>query len=312
MKKRSVYAIVSVGILILLAGLYIGAAEFGESAENDTKLNLDSGLLTDMRIENEDKLVIPRDKTEEVWNYLLDRLVNNKEFIQSLDAGLYSYWQDELFTDVYFDTPELAMFHSQSGVRHRKRVNLTDPNNRKHGRELMQVKLNNIDGNEFNRGELKFDIDYPTKIKTADDIHAVIGIIKNSDREPFKKIVSDLGIDPRSLRKILTNEQRRRSIYIPRNGEQFISIRLDECSSDLLWSKWRHVELEPELNEIPYTEGDEAQKAYMENINKTIIEDILKRFPYIRRDLTPKYNKAFQHFQSNIPLLNFWIKHRII
>jgi hypothetical protein len=176
----------------------------------------------------------------------------------------------------------------------------------------MQVKLNNIDENILNRGEIKFDIEYPTKIKTTADAHPVLGIIKNSDRESFKQMVSDLGIDPYSLKKILTNIQRRRSLYIPRNGEQFISIRLDECSSEMFWSKWEHVELEPELNEIPYTAADSAGRAYMESINMKIVDDIQQRFPEIKRDLTPKYNKAFNYFESKIPLLRFLIKSGLI
>ncbi len=75
---------------------------------------------------------------------------------------------------------------------------------------------------------------------------------------------------------------------------------------------WKHVELEPELNEIPYTAADSAGRAFMENINQRIVEDILQKFPEIKRDLTPKYNKAFNYFDKKIPFLRFLIRAGII
>jgi hypothetical protein len=290
---------------LLLMGLRTGAA----SSQPVKPFQASFG---DMRIENEDKLVVPTDKVEEVWQYMVDRFVNDKSFLKSMNLDFDSYWYDELFTDRYFDTPDLVMHAHESGIRHRKRVNITDPNNRKHGRELVQIKLNDIDSNVMNRGEVKFDVEHLTNIKEADDAHPLLGIIKRSEREEFKKAMAQLGIDPYSLKEILVNQQRRRSLYITRDGGQFISIRLDQCSSDLALAQWRHVELEPELNEIPYTEGDAAQRAYMEDVNAKIIEDLQRRFPEIKRDLTPKYNKAFNYFESRIPCLRFLIKNNLI
>jgi hypothetical protein len=89
-------------------------------------------------------------------------------------------------------------------------------------------------------------------------------------------------------------------------------MRLDDDSSKLLWLKWHHVELEPELNEIPYTQGDINSREAMQKINQKIMDDITNKFPYIKMDLTPKYNKAFEYFQKKIPLLRFLIKIKIV
>jgi hypothetical protein len=34
----------------------------------------------------------------------------------------------------------------------------------------------------------------------------------------------------------------------------------------------------------------------------------MARFPDVKRDLTPKYNKAFARFEEQIPLLRGWVR----
>lgn len=294
-----------------LAGFLSGGCSSPEVKRNPTADEIFEKSF-DLRIENEDKLVVPEELKEEVWNYMVERLVDDKSFIKSLDPALDSYWMDEYFSDIYFDTPELDMLNRQSGIRSRKRINFTDPTNKKSGRQLVQVKINDIDDNMRNRGEIKFEVEFPPRGNSADDKHPVLGMIVPSERDEFKRLMAEIDIDPYSLKKVLVNEQRRRSLYITRSGGQFISIRLDECSSEKLWVKWSHVELEPELNETPYTAADSAGRAYMENTNQAIIDDIMAKFPAVKQDLTPKYNKAFGYFEKKIPFFRTLFKYGII
>lgn len=305
--KREYFLTVFAIAIIVAAWLLNNAA-----ASPPTSQEVDTINLSEMRLENEDKLVVPHDKVEEVWSYLLDRLVNDKAFIKSLDLGLDSYWYDELYIDIYFDTPDLTLLQRESGIRYRRRENLTNPDHDKSGRELLQIKLNAVDSNALNRGEIKFNINQSANLKTQDDVHPVLGRLEPDDRPAFKQLTSQLGIDPYSLNQVLVLEQRRRSIYIPRNGDDFISLRLDEVTSELLWADWYHIEIEPELNEVPYTEASARERAYMESINEQIVADILQQFPFIQRDLTPKYNKAFEYFETKIPILRFLVKNRLI
>ncbi len=262
-----------------------------------------------MRIENEDKLVVPREKTKEVWNYMVKKLVNDKSYLKSLDSGFESYCYDELFIDIYFDSPALQMLKKKSGIRYRTRWNLDNPDHKKSGRRLLQVKINDIDGNELNRGELKFKIDPSDNPNTRDELHPVIGLIDKPLRGDFNQRMTEIGVDPYSLKEILKLKQLRHSLYITLNGKAFMSIRLDEVSSKKFWFiKWEHVELEPELNEVPYTEAAPEERERMEEISKKIVADILKEFPEIKRDLTPKYNKAFEYFESKIPFFHFLVK----
>ena len=311
MAKKKWIILAGVVALILVVLVMVGFLQANAKQDtltiSETKVPLNSNF-SDLRIENEAKLVVPDDKIEVVWQYLVDRLVNDKTFLKSINPNFDSYWYDELFTDEYIDTPNLYMLDHESSVRHRLRINLTDPEAEKSGRELMQVKINDISQNEQSRGELKFDIRDDGKIDDSDDLHPVLGLVKDSDRKDFLETMTQLGIDPYQLKKILKLEQRRRSIYITNNGDPLMSIRFDEVNSSLLWVKYSHCEIEIEINEIPYTEGSDEDRAYMEGIKEILMKDVLQQFPDIALDLTPKYNKAFNFFESKIPYLRFLIK----
>ena len=277
------YVLIGLSIVVLL-GIGVGAVA---RYSNDSQANLAQipaqtplpfrSDFANMRIESEAKLVVPPAILEDVWAYMLRRLVTDKTFLKSLDPNLDSYWNDEIFNDIYYDTPDLVMLDHQSGIRYRTRTNLTNPESTKNGRELLQVKLNDVDSDVFSRGEIKFDIHHDLKPDDPDDLQPALGLLKTSDRPQFKQLMAELSINPYSLKPILTLDQRRRSIYITRNGDAFISVRLDQDSSDMLWAGWRHFEIEPELNEIPFTAADDAGKAYMQDINSKILKDILQK-----------------------------------
>ena len=125
-------ALVTIGLLSLIAPLA------AQSQEDET----DAHGYDKMRIEQEDKLLVPEARKDEVWEYIRTRLTEDKEFLLSLDPKFTSKWSEELFHDTYFDTPSMQLHAMQSGVRHRKRENLTNPDDVKSGRELMQIKLN--------------------------------------------------------------------------------------------------------------------------------------------------------------------------
>ena len=119
---------------------------------------------------------------------------------------------DEFFTDVYFDTPSFTLLKMKSAVRHRSREIPGQPQNRKDGRQLMQIKLN-MPGEELTRTEVKFPIKY-YEVESQEDKHAVLGIIDRDHRADFSERVRAVGIDPWSLREALTLIQRRRRVYL--------------------------------------------------------------------------------------------------
>jgi hypothetical protein len=261
-----------------------------------------------MRIEQEDKITVPPDQAEAVWEFLHEHLIKDTTALKQLDPNFTSFYYVEDFTDTYYDTPELQMLAMQHGVRHRRRKNLTNPNDRKSGRELMQLKLNNITDNPLDRGELKYTIEYPAKIKNAEDQHPLLGIVKPSHREDLKQQLVKLGVDPHAMRPILTIRDLRKRIYILHNKKSFMSISLDFAASEMMWAKFKVVEIEPELNEVAYTEADSATRARMEAIGAKISETLMAKFPDLKRELTPKYGKAFNAFEAQIPFLRFLVK----
>lgn len=265
-----------------------------------------------LRIEQEDKLTVPKELAEEVWLFLVDRFVKDTLALKSLDPAFKAYYHEELFTDTYYDTPTLQVLATQNGVRRRHRVNLTVPDHRKSGRELVQIKINNLTpGKELERGEYKFEVELSKGIKNAEDAHPLFGIVKPSHREELKQRLRALGLDPSKMRPILTVEDLRRRIYITRYGEPFMTISHDQAHSELMWARAEVVEIEPELNEIPFTEGGPEVKRYMEQIGAKVSAIIMEEFPQIKQDLTPKYNKMFSQFEAEIPLLRLLIRTKL-
>jgi hypothetical protein len=256
-----------------------------------------------MRIEQEEKLFVPMEIADEVLAFLKARYVDDKAHLAELDPAFTSSYADEDFTDVYYDTPSLQLLATQSGVRHRTRVNLTNPEDRKSGRELMQIKVNQISSNALERGEIKFAIEHLRRPVTPEDTHPMLGIVKKEHRDLFKKRLVDLGLDPQSMRVVLTVRDLRTRVYVMRDGQPFMSVSFDQVRSNLLWAETRFVEIEPELNEIAFTDADPETRRYMESVLARIVAEIRAEFPQIQSNLTPKYCKAFFGLEAQIPML---------
>lgn len=262
------------------------------------------------RIEQEDKLYIPADKIDEVWDFLYNHYVKDTAALKELDPLFTSYADEENFSDTYFDTPNLWLLGKKFGIRHRWRENLTNPEDAKSGRELVQIKVNNISDNPLDRGEFKYEVRFQINYKTPEDNHPLFALLKYADRDDFKKRVENLGIaNPYDLKPILAVKDWRRRIYFNKEGKPFFSFSLDSVSSEIFGVKVGFVELEDELNEVTYTEADEATRYYMQSMRIKTKNEIMAKFPYIKEDLTPKYNKSFDRLENKIPFLRFWIKY---
>lgn len=258
----------------------------------------------DLRIEQEDKLLVPLERAEEVWRFLHAWLVEDPEGLASLDPELRASASEELFTDTYFDSPDLALLATRDGVRFRHRLNRTDPTDPKHGRSLIQIKLDGISDDALERGEYKFEPAVPIDLSLP-----LLDIVRPSEREGLRTRLAGLGVDPRSMRPILTIRDLRRRIYLTRGPVPFLSVSHDHVTVKKLWATVEFVEIEPELNEVTYTEADSATRAYMAGVGERISEAILARFPDVRRDLTPKYGKAASALEAAIPGFRTLVRH---
>jgi hypothetical protein len=277
----------------------LGGPSHAQSQEDET----DAHGYDKVRIEQEDKLLVPREIRAEVWEFLKSRMVEDREFIRGIDPTFTASWSEELFHDTYYDTPSMQLYAMKSGVRYRRRENLSNPEDVKSGRELMQIKLNDTSENALERAEIKFEIEHPREKRSAMDAHPLFGIVKPSHRGPFEKRLQELGLDARSMKPILTVRDVRRRIYWKKDDKPFMSISFDQADSRIWWASTEFCEIEPELNEIGFTEADEETRATMETVLAKVVSEIRTRFPSIQQDLSPKYNKSFDRLEKQIPFL---------
>src|SRR3989338_80358 len=294
-------------LLFLLAVVSLLSGNFfmAQAAQLDTG----SGDFNAIRIEEEDRLFIPADKVNEVWAYLEEYFIKDQTFLEAINPKLSAYFNLEDFRDIYFDTPDLKLLSQKSGIRYRVRPNLTNPEDVKNNRELVQIKLNNISANEIQRGEYKYPVKRAGNINTAEESHPLLGLIDKDFRQEFKDKVSSLGLDPMSLRPILTVDDHRRRVYILYDKKPSISISLDEAKSRVWGQEISFAEIEPEISEIILTEADEKTKAELRNIINKIIGVLKAKLPYLKTDLTPKYNKSFDLLEEKLPYLRALVKY---
>src|SRR5688572_17455072 len=185
------------------------------------------------RFENEYKLTVPQDKVGALVAYVQKRYGRPVMLPAENGVMLTGKFADEYFTDVYFDTPGQQLLRTESAVRHRSRSIPGQPQNRKDGRQLMQIKLN-LEGEELTRSEVKFPIKHYPVVKTEEDKHPVLGIIDRDFRPEFTEHLRTVGVDPWSLRHSLTLEQRRRRMYLSDDVGAFATMTIDETSSKKL------------------------------------------------------------------------------
>src|SRR3989344_3294548 len=266
-----------------------------------------------VRIEDDFNLAYPLGKSDELVSYFKGRYIDDRGFVKELGQNFTSTYGDEDFIDTYFDTPQLDLYQRQAGLRYRVRTNRLDPEDDKIGRELIQLKLSGTDkfqdqDNAGSRNEIKFDVKRSVSGNIADDRNPVISLIAPDMREEFKARVRELGLNPYALRPILTIEQRRRRVYLNRDGDTFISFSMDDASSQLWGADSSFSQMEVELNELAYTAADARLKERMQKIREEMIADLREHFQYLQDDTTIKYTKMFDLLDVRLPWMKFLIR----
>jgi CYTH domain len=289
MKASSKFYVAFLGFMITLCRIGMPAYAQGE---------FDPGDYDALRIENEIKLVVPREIQDEVWVYLQKRYAPPSTFLAGIDSSLHAVFALDRFSDQYFDNADFQLVRMASGVRHRTRQVLTDTTSRKNGRELMQIKINNIDQNDLNRGEYKYPVKHykPGGKVVEHDEHPMLGLVKRKNRAGIIEKLQLNGVDALSLAPTILITQYRKRLYVYKDSSAFATLTLDIDTASYLGDQALFTELEMELNEIAYTNGDTSKRAEMEQVNSVFRQDLLQQFPAIHQDQTPKYNKAAAAF----------------
>lgn len=253
-----------------------------------------------LRLENEYKLSVPDDVVSALWEYLQTRYGSGIELPEEGGGRFSVVIGDEVFIDRYYDAPDRPLLTSHNGIRHRSRFVTGDMAVPANIGELVQIKLS-VPGEAVSRVEVKFPVRHYPDIESQEDAHPLLGIVARGQRGEFQRMVRELGIDPWSLRQVLTLEQRRRRVYLSDAAGPFATLTLDQTSSRRLWLRARFTELELELNEVRYTASSQEERAAMETVTAAVKADLQHAFPGLAQDQTPKYNKAFAALERSSP-----------
>ena len=276
-----------------------------------------TGFGTDAaRVDSQITLKIPDGQGPAVYDYLRQTYVDS-------DAKLKSTFPDKklsgekrvdisVFTDGYFDTPNLDLYVNNNSARHRSRTNTTDPADRKNGRELVQVQVT-APGQFERRTELKFDTQTPRpSAKLRDDFHPLIGLVTKVQQADFKKAFSDLGLDPYKLRYILTNTQKRSRVYLDLDGTNILSFSVDEGSSRMLWAKAHITSVDVGLVENVYTDANSADRQKLAEIRAFVLKDLMDQFPELTVNLEEKYGLLLDQLIPQVPFFVILLRFGII
>lgn len=258
-----------------------------------------------VRIENEDRLIVPSERLKEVWEYLKAQYVDDTAKLDAIKFGLEARASEEIFTDVYYDTPNLKMLNTQAGLRHRRRINLADKDDPKNNQELIQIKVSGGGRPAIERTELKFSVNESVLGQSQGRL-PLSKIVEPAELDSLKQELRLVGADLPSLRTTLTLRDYRRRVYITDKRQPFISFSLDDVRVNYLWGEVAFAEIEIELNEVTYTEADDGYRQIMHDAGQQITNDLREHFPFLERDLTPKYNKAFNQLSKQLPWLRLW------
>lgn len=265
-----------------------------------------------MRIDSQITLNIPLEQAQEVYAYLRRTYAEDDTKLRHAFPGLELRGDRavdvSLFTDRYFDTPELALYGSGNTVRHRNRINTTNPEDRKSGRHLVQLKLT-PPGRFDLRTELKFDVRSPTKYREEDDGHPLIGIVERVQRSEFKSALRRIGIEPATLRSSITIQQQRSRIYLYLAGENILSFSVDEFSSRIWWVKAESASVDIGLVENVFTAASPEKRQEMWAIREFMVADLKRNFPMLKVTSEEKYSIILSKIESRLPWLRFIMRH---
>lgn len=258
---------------------------------NLSYLQAQFNTVADGRIESEFKLSVPKEIEAKVWEFLTEEF--DDLGIKKIDTSFTATMAQEIFYDQYFDDENKTLFQAKAGVRFRQRF-VADTLSK----QLLQLKLPLNDTTGVARQEIKFNV--YTKIKKSDRqaMHPFWRYVRPKNREEVNLHIANHDLTGNDLRPAVKVRQDRKRIYVSEKGIPFLTMTFDEVCS-FYFPYPCYTELELELNEIRFTDGDAEERDRMERINQTVKDKILNQFSALKQDQTPKYNKMVLLLENN-------------
>jgi hypothetical protein len=269
------------------------------------------------RVDSQITYSIPEGKAEEVYQYLKKKYAGQPHVLTeefpglNLSGGKMS--DESLFVDVYYDTPNLDLYKTRNSVRFRTRVNTTNPDDRKSGRQLVQVKVTPPGQFEM-RSELKFKVETPKKPSALSETQArsLLGVVDSDQREDLARTFIDAEINPFTLRHVFTISQMRKRVYIEWDGKGIMTFSIDTGSASVLWATGRYSSVDMAITEIAYTEGNEEKRKTLWAIRDAFIADLKKQFDGLSQTSDSKYGLVMERLAASIPGLPRMIRYNLV
>ena len=270
------------------------------------------------RVDSQITLTVPEDQVEKLYQYLRETYIDHndlmKERFPSLDIRGENKIDISEFTDEYYDTTNLDLDKSSNSARYRTRVNTTNLNDPKSGRELVQVKATPPGQFDY-RTELKFKVEnkiVSQKNMTRDDTTQLLKLVNNNERGDFKKALEIVGVDPYSLRKIFTIKQKRGRVYVDWNSKNFLSFSVDQGGANKSFATGKFSSVDIGLVEDVYTPASTGERDKMWEIRDYMVEDLIKKFPNLHQTESSKYSIVLDQIRQRIPYFDLAIKYNLI
>jgi hypothetical protein len=282
---------------LVLGGLYY-QAESGTPAEGPLGSNIDqaphdAGFGSDAaRIDSQITFKIPEGQADALYQYLRTKYFPEKIVTMEQFPGVRLIGQEmsdvSVFTDQYFDTPNLDLYKNTNSARYRLRINTTDSHDRKSGRELIQIKV--TPPGQFDlRNELKYKLSRSAQYQMRDGRLPFVRYVSGGKRADFIEVFAKAGIDANTLRHILTITQTRSRVYVNWDKKNIVSFSVDQGEARILWAKGKFASVDVGLVEKTYTEADESKRKIMWQIRTAMAEDLKKQFPGLTVTSDSKY-----------------------
>lgn len=267
------------------------------------------------RVDSQITLRIPDGQAQAVYEYLRRTYAESEAAFRTQFPDLALRGDPKIdvseFTDVYFDTRDLALLGTQNTIRFRTRVNTTNPADRKSGRRLVQIKFT-PPGRFDLRTELKFEIKPSHRFRDMTDQHPLFRLVDRPQRPDLLDAINRMGVSPFELRQSITLRQTRSRIYVYWDNQNVLSFSVDEYRTRALWTSVSISSIDIGLVENVYTGADEAKRRQLWAIRNQLVADLRRAFPALEQNSSEKYSLALGQLLEGIPGFRFLIRYGLL
>jgi hypothetical protein len=235
-------------------------------------------------VESQQKYQVPAEIADALWRYI--RQSYHTGALKKINPRFSAQAATETYVDEYYDDARYTLLRHQHGLRLRRAFI-----GKAIDRQFIQMKISKRPRQRHLRREIKFNLnDRPDK-KGGDPDHPFLRLIRGGDRPLLDSLLAGLRVSSRDLRPVLTLYQNRQRLYLRDRGNDLAVISLDAVTTED--GQTGFYELELALDEPAYTRANATQRQRLHHMIGLLQLDLARRFPVLRQDQTPKYNKLY-------------------